>query len=114
MAIDLITQHIRMKLQQPDLRRVYHNLEVIPSTFQARPLVHPSWFLALILDKILALEGSAFVCSCCLSQGRCYGKKGKKRPLVSVLCLHACRSHTPSAAGARDAYAGARSRDGLC
>ncbi len=35
--MDLITQHIRMKLQQPDLRRVYHNLEVIPSTFQARP-----------------------------------------------------------------------------
>lgn len=35
-AIDLITQHIRMKLQQPDLRRVYHNLEVIPSNFQIR------------------------------------------------------------------------------
>ena len=36
MAIDLITQHIRMKLQQPDLRRVYHNLEVIPSNYQIR------------------------------------------------------------------------------
>lgn len=35
-AIDLITQHIRMKLQQPDLRRIYHNLEVIPSNFQIR------------------------------------------------------------------------------
>ena len=35
-AIDLITQHIRMKLQQPDLRRVYHNLEVIPSNYQIR------------------------------------------------------------------------------
>ena len=33
-AIDLITQHIRMKLQQPDLRRIYHNLEVVPSNFQ--------------------------------------------------------------------------------
>ena len=36
MAIDLITEHIRMKLQQPDLRRIYHNLEVIPSNFQIR------------------------------------------------------------------------------
>ena len=35
-AIDLITQHIRMKLQQPDLQRIYHNLEVIPSNFQIR------------------------------------------------------------------------------
>lgn len=35
-AIDLITQHIRGKLQQPDLRRIYHNLEVIPSNFQVR------------------------------------------------------------------------------
>lgn len=25
-----------MKLQQPDLRRIYHNLEVIPSNFQMR------------------------------------------------------------------------------
>ena len=23
-----------MKLQQPDLRRIYHNLEVVPSNFQ--------------------------------------------------------------------------------
>ena len=35
-AIDLITEHIRMKLQQPDLRRIHHNLEVIPSNFQTR------------------------------------------------------------------------------
>ena len=35
-AIDLITQHIRMKLQQPDLRRIYHNLEVIPSNYQIK------------------------------------------------------------------------------
>ncbi|KAK9820274.1 hypothetical protein WJX72_008479 [[Myrmecia] bisecta] len=35
-AIDLITEHIRMKLQQPDLRRIYNNLEVIPSNFQIR------------------------------------------------------------------------------
>ena len=27
-AIDLITEHIRMKLQQHDLRRIYANLEV--------------------------------------------------------------------------------------
>lgn len=35
-AIDLITEHIRMKLQQPDLLRIYPNLEVIPSNFQIR------------------------------------------------------------------------------
>lgn len=35
-AIDLITQHIRVKLQQPDLRRIFHNLEVIPSNYQIR------------------------------------------------------------------------------
>ena len=33
-AIDLITEHIRMKLQVPDMRRIYPNLEVIPSNFQ--------------------------------------------------------------------------------
>ncbi len=35
-AIDVITEHIRSKLQVPDLRRIYHNLEVIPSNFQIR------------------------------------------------------------------------------
>jgi uridine kinase len=35
-AIDLITEHIKMKLQQPELKRLYHNLEVMPSNFQIR------------------------------------------------------------------------------
>ncbi|KFM26083.1 Uridine kinase-like protein 1, chloroplastic, partial [Auxenochlorella protothecoides] len=35
-AIDLITEHIRMKLQQHDLRRIYTNLEIIPSNYQIR------------------------------------------------------------------------------
>ena len=35
-AIDILTEHIRGKLQQPDLRRIYTNLEVIPSNFQIR------------------------------------------------------------------------------
>ena len=35
-AIDLITEHIRTKLQQHDLRRIYTNLEVLPSNFQIR------------------------------------------------------------------------------
>mmetsp|Transcript_27370 Transcript_27370/g.48754 ORF Transcript_27370/g.48754 Transcript_27370/m.48754 type:complete len:475 (-) Transcript_27370:516-1940(-) len=35
-AIDLITEHIRSKLRQHDLRRVYPNLEVIPSNYQIR------------------------------------------------------------------------------
>eukprot|EP00798_Chlamydomonas_sp_ICE-L_P007038 gene7038-131_t len=38
-AIDLITQHIRSKLQQPDLTRQYSNLEIIPSNFQAKGLL---------------------------------------------------------------------------
>jgi hypothetical protein len=33
-AIDLITEHIRTKLQQHHLRRIYPNLEVIPSNYQ--------------------------------------------------------------------------------
>ena len=35
-AIDLITEHIRMKLQQPELRRIYRNLELMPSNYQIR------------------------------------------------------------------------------
>ncbi|MEW5300765.1 MAG: hypothetical protein WDW36_003672 [Sanguina aurantia] len=35
-AIDLITEHIRLKLQQHELRRIYPHLEVIPSNFQIR------------------------------------------------------------------------------
>jgi len=35
-AIDLITEHIRSKLRQHDLRRVFPNLEVIPSNYQIR------------------------------------------------------------------------------
>lgn len=33
-AIDLITEHIRTKMQQHTLRRIYPNLEVIPSNYQ--------------------------------------------------------------------------------
>jgi hypothetical protein len=36
-AIDLITEHIKLKLQQHDLVRIYPNLEVIPSTYQVSP-----------------------------------------------------------------------------
>ncbi|KDD75601.1 phosphoribulokinase/uridine kinase, partial [Helicosporidium sp. ATCC 50920] len=35
-AIDLIAEHIRLKLQQHDLRRLYANLQIIPSSFQIR------------------------------------------------------------------------------
>ena len=58
-AMDLITHitHIRMKLQQPDLRRVSHNLEVIPSTFQARPAV--TWCPSTCIDTWLILVSLA-------------------------------------------------------
>ncbi len=35
-AIDLITEHIRGKLGQHVLRRVYPNLEIVPSNYQTR------------------------------------------------------------------------------
>eukprot|EP01024_Parvocaulis_polyphysoides_P042756 TRINITY_DN3902_c0_g1_i2.p1 TRINITY_DN3902_c0_g1~~TRINITY_DN3902_c0_g1_i2.p1 ORF type:complete len:477 (-),score=52.82 TRINITY_DN3902_c0_g1_i2:194-1624(-) len=35
-AIDLITEHIRTKLQQHDLVRIYQNLQVVPSNYQIR------------------------------------------------------------------------------
>lgn len=35
-AIDLVTEHIKTKLQQHSLRRIYPNLEVIPSNYQIR------------------------------------------------------------------------------
>ena len=38
MAIDLITEHIRMKLNQHDLRRIYPNLQIMPSNFQTKCL----------------------------------------------------------------------------
>mmetsp|Transcript_122338 Transcript_122338/g.351490 ORF Transcript_122338/g.351490 Transcript_122338/m.351490 type:complete len:471 (-) Transcript_122338:29-1441(-) len=37
-AVDLITQHVRHKLAQNDLMRLYTNFEVIPSTMQTRGL----------------------------------------------------------------------------
>mmetsp|Transcript_50052 Transcript_50052/g.160131 ORF Transcript_50052/g.160131 Transcript_50052/m.160131 type:complete len:475 (-) Transcript_50052:102-1526(-) len=35
-AVDLVTQHIRTKLRQPDIRRIYCNLVVMESTMQIR------------------------------------------------------------------------------
>eukprot|EP01025_Chloroclados_australasicus_P067595 TRINITY_DN9356_c0_g1_i3.p2 TRINITY_DN9356_c0_g1~~TRINITY_DN9356_c0_g1_i3.p2 ORF type:complete len:489 (-),score=30.53 TRINITY_DN9356_c0_g1_i3:237-1703(-) len=35
-AIDLITEHIRTKLQQHDLVRLYNNLQLVPSNYQIR------------------------------------------------------------------------------
>lgn len=35
-AVDLIAQHIRSKLSEKDLRRIYSNLHVMPSTMQTR------------------------------------------------------------------------------
>ena len=72
-AIDLITQHIRMKLQQPDLRRIYHNLEVIPSNFQIRGMhtilrdqnTNKADFV-FIADRLLRLVSTSLIGMCCL------------------------------------------------
>ena len=52
-AIDLITEHIRMKLQQPDLRRIYHNLVGACSS-------HP--FHCLAAPRALSLESVLLAC----------------------------------------------------
>ena len=61
-AIDILTEHIRMKLQQPDLRRIYTNLEVIPSNFQIRGMhtiirdvTTPSVDFIFYADRLLRL-----------------------------------------------------------
>lgn len=50
-AIDLIVEHIRTKLQQPELRRIYPNLELIPSNFQIQGM-H-----TIIRDRKTSKEG---------------------------------------------------------
>ncbi|KAL4420365.1 hypothetical protein ABPG77_002305 [Micractinium sp. CCAP 211/92] len=60
-AIDLITEHIRMKLQQHDLRRIYPNLEVIPTNFQVRGMHMPTaccdWWWRLAWDTCPSPSG---------------------------------------------------------
>ncbi|GIL75286.1 hypothetical protein Vretimale_7981 [Volvox reticuliferus] len=53
-AIDLIVEHIRTKLQQPDLKRIYPNLEVVPSNYQIRGM-H-----TIIRDKTTSKEDFVF------------------------------------------------------
>ena len=51
-AIDLITEHIRTKMQQHTLRRIYPNLEVIPSNYQvrAKPTVSSTFVVVIGFD----------------------------------------------------------------
>ena len=63
-AIDLIVQHIRTKLGQHDLCKIYPNLYVIHSTFQV-PLLSSMFILCiclifLVLYKILIV--GCFIC----------------------------------------------------
>jgi len=77
-AIDLITEHIRMKLQQPELRRIYHNLEVMPSNFQIRGMhtlirdrTTSKADFVFYADRLLRLVGLPsdpnLACLCCSS-----------------------------------------------
>ena len=54
-AIDLIVQHIRTKLGQHDLCKIYPNLYVIQSTFQV-PLSCYLWSLSIIPSSPVQLE----------------------------------------------------------
>jgi uridine kinase len=53
-AIDLITEHIRLKLGQHALRRIYPNLEIIPSNYQ------------------VCMTGSHTCVICCPTDGSCH------------------------------------------
>jgi uridine kinase len=53
-AIDLIVQHIRIKLGQEDLRRIFSNLKLLPSNFQIRGM-H-----TIIRDKMTARNDFVF------------------------------------------------------
>ena len=64
-AIDLIVQHIRGKLGQNDLRRIFSNLKLLPSNFQIRGM-H-----TIIRDRTTGARGGVFVvrrlpCSRCI------------------------------------------------
>lgn len=50
-AIDLITEHIRTKLQQHQLRRIYPNLEVIPSNYQVNTAGHDAGCRVVIMQQ---------------------------------------------------------------
>lgn len=59
-AVDLIVQHIRTKLGQHDLCKIYPNLYVIQTTFQVMPLLAKSndSYTFLYLGEINALSFS--------------------------------------------------------
>jgi hypothetical protein len=57
-AIDLIVQHIRTKLGQNDLRRIFNNLKILPSNFQIRGM-H-----TIIRDKQTGAPARVCVCTC--------------------------------------------------
>lgn len=72
-AIDLITEHIRIKLQQPDLRRIYPNLELVPSNFQIRGMhtlirdaSTPTPDFVFYADRLLRLVRAPSGPQCCV------------------------------------------------
>lgn len=74
MAIDLITEHIRSKLRQPELKRIYPNLEVIPSNYQIRGMhtivrdvnthKHDFVFYADRLNRLVRTRSPPWECPC--------------------------------------------------
>lgn len=74
-AIDLITEHIRIKLQQPDLRRIYPNLELVPSNFQIRGMhtlirdaTTPTPDFVFYADRLLRLVRAPSSAQCCFQK----------------------------------------------
>ena len=104
MAIDLITQHIHMKLQQPDLQRIYHNLVVVPSNFQMRGMHTivrcrdtPRHEFVFYADRLLRLvtrylhyiqwSGTG----CCQFSRFIFNSFSRTHSLLQLGCCHLCR-----------------------
>ncbi len=83
-AIDLITEHIKMKLRQPELQRLYHNLEVIPSNFQIRGM-H-----TLIRDRTTSKADFVFYADRLLRLVRCFLLARITFELVHEMHHHIC------------------------
>lgn len=97
-AIDLITEHIRMKLQQPELRRIYHNLELMPSNFQIRGMhtlirdrTTSKADFVFYADRLLRLVRIPHILTCLKSIRSCSGN-----PCITLMKCSCCSQASSS------------------